>query len=75
VQGHTYSVLHESGNVGRLPCRYQGANFLDLIAVEGDGDLLSRHTNYHTTTASFQQGPVGKVTPRTFASEPPRGRH
>jgi len=37
------------GNVCRLPCRYQSANFLNLIVAKGDRDLLGRHTNHHTT--------------------------
>jgi len=48
VQSNAHGVLHESGDVCCLSRRYQSANFLNLIVVKGDGDLLGRHTKYHT---------------------------
>jgi hypothetical protein len=51
VQSDTNGELHESGNVRRLPGCYQSADFRYLILIECDGDLLGRHTNYHTNLA------------------------
>ncbi len=49
VQSDIHGVLHERGNVWRLPGCYQSANFLNLLVVKRDGNLPGRHTNYHTT--------------------------
>ena len=58
VQGYTHGVLHKSRNICRFPSRYQSANFLNLILVKSDGDLLGRHTKYHATEpALFSRAP------------------
>ncbi len=45
-------MFHKCGSVGGLSGCDEAANFFKLIYFQRDGDLGSRHTNYHTTLAS-----------------------
>ena len=49
MESNTNGVLYEGRNVGCLPCRYEGPDFVNLIVVQRDGDLGGRHTECHTT--------------------------
>ena len=45
-------MFHKCGSVGGLSGFYEAANFFELIIFQRDGDLGSRHPNYHTMLAS-----------------------
>ncbi len=48
MQRNGHGVFDESGDVGSLSGCDQGANFLQLLVLQGDGHLSCCHTIYHT---------------------------
>src|ERR1700693_3648584 len=57
-QSDAHGMLHERRDICRLAGRVQRANLVNLIVVESDGDLVSRHTKHHTMTikAGYPKG-------------------
>ena len=47
VDRNSYGVLNKAGHARRSTSRDEVADLLDLFVIQGDGDLLRRHTGYH----------------------------
>jgi hypothetical protein len=73
VEGDAHGMLDELRHAWRRAGADEGSYAVELILVEGDCDLLCRHTNHHTN-ASFMTSTFGLSVFSTSSRSPSQTR-